>query len=430
MSTTPAHPLRQRRFLYIWAASFFTEISRWSLLIALPLYALTLTGSALVTSTVAMLGLLPSLILTPLAGVFADRWRPAPLMAWLAGTRALLLLPLLLVAGEGDLWIVYLVMAAESGLTGMFESVKNAVVPTLVPSGQLVRANASINLNSNLGRLVGSPVGGFLLGFTGMASVVLTSVAMLVVTVVLVALMGSGAARRVTEDAVVPGAETSGPAFWRELPTGLRAIGSSARLRSVALILGLLSVAQGLFVILFLLFVTDLIAGGEPEAGLLRGVQAIGGLLGGAVAGRMARRLQAHQFLAYGLLSFALISLAIWNLTLVTAWIGFYIGLFTLAGVPGIWLMAGWLSLVQEATPEGLRGRVMSTFIALSDGQQALGMMLAGVLAGLVPTLAALNFQAAVLLLAWLLAARLLKPAPVTPQAGPVQEARERDTSR
>ncbi|MFC6086850.1 MFS transporter [Sphaerisporangium aureirubrum] len=418
MSRTEPHPLRQRRFLYIWAASFCTEVSRWSLLIALPLYALALTGSALITSAVAMLGLLPSLVLTPLAGVFADRWSPARLMAWLAGTRAVLLLPLLFVHDDGDLWIVYLVMAAESGLTGMFESVKNAMVPTLVPAGQLVSANATINLNSNLGRLVGSPVGGFLLGLVGMGSVVLTSVAMLIVTVVLVALVGSEGVRRV----VSPG----GTAFWRELPTGLRAIGGSAQLRAVALILGLLSVAQGLFVILFLLFVTNLIAGGESEAGLLRGVQAIGGLLGGVVAGRVARRFEVHQFVVYGLLLFGLVSLSIWNLTLLTTWIWVYIGLFTLAGAPSVWLMAGWLSLVQAATPEGLRGRVMSTFIALSDGQQAIGMMLAGVLAGFLPTLVALNVQAAVLFTAWILAARMLRSrgTPVTATAEPVSAAR------
>ncbi|MEO3813138.1 MFS transporter [Sphaerisporangium sp. B11E5] len=408
MNGRPPDPLRRRRFLCVWAAGFCTEVSRWSLLIALPLHALTLTGSALVTSTVAMLGLLPSLVLTPLAGVVADRWSPARLMAWLAGTRALLLLPLLLVRDVRDLWIVYLVMAAEAGLTGMFESVKNALVPTLVPPGRLVAANAAVNLGGNLGRLAGGPVGGFLLGFTGMGGVALTSAGMLVMTVVLVVTAGvSGAPRPVP---------APGPAFWRELPAGLRAVGASARLRAVALVLGLLSVAQGLFVILFLLFVTDLIGGGEAEAGLLRGVQAIGGLLGGAAAGRMARRLEARQFLVHGLLFFALVSLVIWNLTPLTAVIWFYAGLFTLAGVPGVWLMAGWLSLVQEATPEGLRGRVMSTFVALSDGQQALGMMLAGVLAGVLPTLAALEIQAAVLVLAWVLAARTLKPAvPGTP---------------
>lgn len=407
----PGHPLRVPAFRRIWAASFFTEVTRWSLLIALPLYALNLTGSALVTSTVAMLGLLPSLLLAPLAGIFADRWDPAKFLGWLAAVRGALLLPLLLVHDTRQLWIVYLVVAAESGLTAMFESVKNSTIPAVVEPERLVTANATISLNANLGRLVGSPLGGFVLAWGGVTGVVAASVSPLVLTVVLVMTMSL---RRGSD----PVPET-GTAFWRDSVAGLRTIWSSARLRSVGIVVGLMSVAQGLFVILFLLFVTRVLGGGEPDAGLLRGVQAVGGLLGGALAGGLSRRLTANGFVSHGLLAFGLVSLAIWNSALVTTALPVYVVLFTLAGAPGVWVMAGWLSVVQQATPGGLRGRVMSSFLALSDGLQAIGMLLAGVLVAVMPTLVLLNVQAAVLLLAAVIAWRMPAAEPLAKTGDP-----------
>ncbi|MDH2427976.1 MFS transporter [Sphaerisporangium sp. TRM90804] len=409
------HPLRQPPFFRLWAASFFTEVTRWSLLIALPLYALSVTGSALITSTVAMLGLLPSLVLTPVAGIFADRWNPATFMAWLAIVRAVLLLPLLLVHDERQLWIMYLVVAAEAGLTAMFESVKNALLPTLVAREQLVTANATISLNTNLGRLVGSPLGGFTLTLAGIGGVVVTAVVPLVLTTLLVVTMKVGRA--------VKPPEQQPTAFWRESVAGLRTVWATARLRAAAVIIALMSVAQGMFVILFLVFVTDLLGGGESEAGVLRGVQAVGGLLGGALAGLIARKLNVHGFVSYGLLVFGFISIAIWNSALLTTALWVYVGLFTMAGAPGVWVMAGWLSIVQRATPDGLLGRVMSSLLALSDGLQALGMLLAGLLIGAMPIVALLNLQAALLLLAGVLAWRMLGGDPGTDAAAPVSES-------
>lgn len=55
------------------AAGLLSEIGDWLLLIALPLFVLDLTGSAMVTATVFALELLPTVIFGPIAGVLVDR---------------------------------------------------------------------------------------------------------------------------------------------------------------------------------------------------------------------------------------------------------------------------------------------------------------------------------------------------------------------
>jgi hypothetical protein len=317
------------------------------------------------------------------------------------------LLPLLAVHDVHQLWIIYLVTATESGLTTIFETVTDSMVPAVVEPAQLMVANATISLNTNLGRLIGSPLGGFVLAWAGINGVAGAAVVPLVLTGVLVLSM-SGV------NAMGPPAPPTAWS-WRESLVGVRTIWSTPRSRSAALIIGLISIAQGLFVILFLLFTTETLHSGGSLTGLLRGVQAVGGLIGGAIAGRLAARLPVARFVGYSLFSFGLISAVIWNSALLTTAVWWYVGLFTLAGAPGVWVMAGWLSLVQEATPAGQRGRVLSTFLAMSDGLQALGMILAGVLSGFLPTIWLLNGQAVVLFAAAVVARRTPARAATTP---------------
>jgi len=72
-----------------------------------------------------------------------------------------------------------------------------------------------------------------------------------------------------------------------------------------------------------------------------------------------------------------------------------YVGLFVAAGIPGITGVTGLASFVQANMPGQFRGRVFSAYFSVSDGFQALGMLLAGLLADPVGLLPVLNGQAA-----------------------------------
>jgi MFS family permease len=160
--------LRRRDFRLLWAGGLISETGDWFLLVGLPVWVLELTGSSLVTSTVFLVGLLPSLVVGPLAGVLVDRWDRRRTLVAVSLAQAAFLLPLLTVDGRDRLWVVYLVMAVEAALAQLNDPARNALVPILVARHDLVGANALIALNGNLARLVGSPLGGILVEVAGL----------------------------------------------------------------------------------------------------------------------------------------------------------------------------------------------------------------------------------------------------------------------
>jgi hypothetical protein len=169
-------------------------------------------------------------------------------------------------------------------------------------------------------------------------------------------------------------------------------------------------IAQGIFVVLFILFVARRLHGGSSEIGLLRGVQAIGAIGGGLALSLLARsRGRAPGALIAGAaLAFGAVDLMIWNGPGLTTEPAIYAALFVLAGAPGVVLDTGLVSLFQLAGSDGNRGRIFGALGLVSNAGQAIGMLAAGALTARLGLMALLNAQGLLYLAAGVLAAGLL----------------------
>lgn len=398
--------LRSRpAFRRLWAAGAVSETGDWLLLIALPVYVLLLTGSALTTSTLLLLEVAAAMLAGPLAGVLADRWDRRRLLIGGGLAQAVLLLPLLAVHGSGQLWIVYVVTAAEAVLGSVNDPVRQALLPATVGPDELTGATAQLGIASNLARLVGGALGGLLLDAHGLGGVVLGDVA----TFVLAAALLTGWA---VAPVPRPADQPTGPAgLAREWLAGLAVIRADRRLRGTLLCAGLIQLAQGLFVVLFVLFVLRRLGGGGADVGLLRGVQAVGGIAGGLALGLVARRVPPWLLAGGGTLGFAAVCLAIWNGPALTTALPFYLALFTLVGLPIAAGNAGLITVALEATPDAYRGRMISTVLTTGAAAQGVGTLLAGLLAGPVGLLPLLEAHAGIAAVAGVVALVMLRPA-------------------
>ncbi|EMD30003.1 MFS transporter [Amycolatopsis azurea] len=379
-------PLREPAFARLWIAAFFSENAEWMLQIALPVFIFQTTGSAATTALSIVLGLLPAVLLSPIAGVVADRWNRRLVLCVVCAGQAFVALPLLFVASGGPAFVIYGVMAAQAGLASLFEPARNALVPELIAPDELIGANGLMSINGSVARLAGGWAGGLLLGFGGLGWVVVAYLGVLVI--------GSALLMRPFRRAAAPVEAGPHEPVLRAWIDGLREIGREGRLRLAGVVVVLTSLAQGMFLVLFVVFVLDILKGTEGDVGLLRGVQALGGLAAGFAVATVARKVAPTALLGWGGLALGLLSAVIWNLPALTASLGVFVGLFGLVGAPGVLAGSGLLSLVQTTASPERSGRVLSTVFAGTAGFTALGALLAG---GLVTTLGSgvlLNVQA------------------------------------
>lgn len=360
----------------------------WLLFIALPLYVLQASGSALDTSGVFLAELTPAVVVGIVSGPSIDRWNPGGLLATLTSFQAVLLLPLLWL-GPDRLWIAYAVAALQAAIASITTPALQAAVPSFVEARQLPRANAMVETASNAARLVGSPLGGALLPVLGLHGLVVGDIASFLVSGALLA----GCRRTSLPSASPPSARAV--SRLTAIGEGVRALRGSPTLVPALVISFLSAVAQGLFLVLFVLFVLRSLHAGDQVVGLLRGVQAIGGVLGGLVVGSWARHLAARTLTVGGLAAFGLLSLITWNSPALTTETWWYVGLFIAVGLPATALVTGLLTGAQRAAPRRVLGRVLSLVQVAEALGQGTGIVLAGVLTGTISLSVLLDVQAA-----------------------------------
>ncbi len=394
----PPSPLRNPSFARLWLSGLVSDLGDWMLRIGLPVFVFQLTGSALTTATVFVVETVPAVLVGQVAGVLVDRVDRRRII--IVGTllQAVLLLPLLAVRSADELWIVYVVAAAEAVLASICGPATLALIPSLVEPAQLASANALSAVSQNIARLVGSPVGGLAVAVGGLTAVVIVDALTFVAVAVLVAGITITAAARAAAEAKAAAAKAARAAgdggLVAEWIDGLRTITASTRLRNALLIGAASQVAQGMFIVLFVVFVLQQLSADGSAAGVIRGVQAIGGVIGGVVIGVVGSRIGVRPMIGWGFIAFGLISLVTWNLPAVTTAVPVYALLFVLVGIPGVATSTGLQTLVQTLTPPSHLGRVFATFEAGASALQAVGVLIAGALADRTGVLPILDVQA------------------------------------
>jgi MFS family permease len=386
----PLGPRRSLRgnssYRRLWSAVAISETGDWLLFIALPLYVLQVSGSALATSSVFLAELLPAVVIGTACGPVIDRINPARLLSVLTGSQAVVLLPLLWL-GPGRLWMVYPVAAVQAGLTSVTTPAQQAVVPALVQPRDLPAANAMVELAGNVARLIGSPLGGFLLPVLGLDGLVLGDAASFILSAALLAGCGGSVRGAVLRDARSAGRLAAVAEAWH-------AVRQETTLVAALTISFVGAVAQGMFLVLFVLFVLRSLHAGAEVVGLLRGVQAVGGVAGGLMVGAWAARLGARALTVGGLTAFGVLSLLTWNSPVLTSDTWWYVGLFAAVGIPAAALTTGLITGTQRASPGRVLGRTLSLMQAAQAVGQGLGILAAGLLSTSIPLTVLLNLQA------------------------------------
>jgi Na+/melibiose symporter-like transporter len=111
----PGRLLRRTRDLrFLLAAGLVSMTGDWLLGVGLAYSVYALTGSTLASAAALLASFVPQVVVGSVAGVFVDRWDRKRTMVVANLVLAVGLLPLLMVSGAQRIWLVYVVLAAES----------------------------------------------------------------------------------------------------------------------------------------------------------------------------------------------------------------------------------------------------------------------------------------------------------------------------
>jgi predicted MFS family arabinose efflux permease len=332
----------------------------WFRTIAVYLLVLRLTGaSGLALGGVLIAETLSISVMSPLAGVVADRFSRKAVMIIADLVRAVLALGFLLITSVDRVWVAYVLSAALMSVSAFFHPAHAATIPNITTRRQLLTANALASATWASMLAVGSALGGMVTASLGAQAAFLIDAATYVVSALCIATVPIPVRHADTSETIERGQTSS----WQDFLRGL------SYLRTHPRVLWFLSVKAcgvgvgGGMIILFALFAENIFQAGATGLGILYMTRGMGAVLGPI----LARRLVGEEALA--------MSRAIGIAFLITG--GFYMifahtpTLLWAAGALFVAYMAGsvlWVfssTLLQIYVPDAYRGRVFAADFSL-----------------------------------------------------------------
>ena len=154
-------------FRFLWFGQIVSLFGDWFNLIASAALVASLTHSGIAVGTLFIIRMLAPFIISPVAGIVADRYdrRKVLMVADLA--RGVIVLGFLFVRDARHVWILYGLTALQLGISGFFFPARNAILPNIVRPKELGVANALSSVTWSVMLAFGTALGGIVAGSFG-----------------------------------------------------------------------------------------------------------------------------------------------------------------------------------------------------------------------------------------------------------------------
>ena len=362
--------LHYRNYRLFFIGNGISLIGTWIQQIAMSWLVYRLTGSPLLLGVIAFAGLFPGLFLTPLAGVLSDRLnlRHILLATQILAMLQAAVLAFLVIAGAVAVWhIIFL-----SVLLGLISSFDIPARQTFVVEviGKREDLGSAIALNSALfngARLVGPSLAGVMIALMGEGMCFLLNALSYLAPIATLFLM---------KIEHVPKAGSNAD-LVRGLKAGFRYAFGFLPVRSLLLIIALVSLAGMPYTVLMPVFARDIFHGGPHTFGFLTAASGAGALIGALYLASRRTVLGMGRLipLAAGIFGGGLVLFSLSR----TLWLSLF--LLLVVGFGMMVQLALSNTILQTVVEDDMRGRVMSFFTMSFMGTAPLGSLMAGGLA-------------------------------------------------
>ncbi len=362
--------LSHRNYRLFFGGQGTSLVGTWIMRVATSWLVYRLTGSAAVLGIVGFAGQIPTFVLAPVAGVWVDRLNRYHVLVATQVLSMLQSFALAWLALAGIINVTHiLLLSALQGVINAFDTParQSFVVDMVEDRADLPNAIALNSSMVNGARLVGPSVAGVLIAAAG------EGWCFAVDGFSYLAVIGSLLAMRLTPRER-PTRETH---VLEELLEGVSYAFGFTPIRSVLLLLALMSLMGMPYTVLMPVFAVDILHGGPHALGFLMGATGVGAL-GGAVYLASRRSVLGLGRVIPAAAALFGCALAAFSLSRSLA---LSLALMVVAGVGFMVQMASSNTIIQTIVREEMRGRVMSFYTMAFMGTAPFGSLLAGALA-------------------------------------------------
>jgi MFS family permease len=310
----------------------------------------TILGFAIATLVVS----LPFSILGPFTGVFIDRWSRKKILVvapWLRAAAVWLVLfdpkaaPVLFFGGA--LWVL--------SVNRFYLATAQAVVPRMVPTEDLLMANSMATVGGTVALLLGVFVGGWIADLVGDVPVIaIAGVEWLVASLVATRIRSPLLPHHVPEAPVRDEIRR----VAREFADGIALLARTPRALGPITSITLDQVGQGIVLVLSLFVFRQRFGEGVGSFSNLIGAGGLGVLLGILTVGKLEERFPKERIVARAFFAGGVVLIAV--ATYITGW-SVLVASFAV-GLTFAWKKIPVDTMVQEAIPDGYRGRVFAVY--------------------------------------------------------------------
>lgn len=158
---------RNVNYRNLWLARVVSNLGDWFNLLASAALITQLTGAGTALSYLFLARLLPFFIMSPIAGVFADRYERRMIMIVTDVLRTVTVLCFLLIRTPDQIWLLYVLTVTQFVLSALYTPAHSALLSNIVEQDDLVTANALDGFTWSTMLAVGALLGGIAAGLFG-----------------------------------------------------------------------------------------------------------------------------------------------------------------------------------------------------------------------------------------------------------------------
>ena len=361
----PFGALRNSRFARLYAAQTVSQIGDAFTWVALALLAYELAGTnaAVILGAALTLRVTAFVLLSPLAGVLADRVeRKTVLLSTHFGRAVIIgLMPLVT-----DVWQVYVLMFALNALTAFFTPTNQATVPLVVGREDAGQAFALSSATTELLAIIGPGFAGILAALLGGRTLFYFDAASFALAGLLVLTLPS--LRAVQREEVQA-------SRWRDVRDGTTRLWRDPPIRFALLMELVAAITGALILVVTVVRVQGGLNLGEAQYGWVMALYGLGATVASLAVGAAGKRIPRTLFILIGAV---LTSLAILPGDVAT--LAPLMALWLVAGVGQNWVNLPTETLLAERTDESAQGRVYGAHFAWSHLWWAFAYPLASLL--------------------------------------------------